>query len=141
MAAHPLPPATKQASTTAAQPASPDLDAVGMKAYRRLVTVWGLGNGEAAALIDTTPRTWARMKKDGWAGALSQDQRLRLSALIGLYKGLHLYFSDSLADRWVRLPNEGPLFDGSSPLDTMIAGGLPTILKTRLYVDALRGGM
>lgn len=141
MAVEPLQPADEPLFATAVRSAAPDLDAVGMKAYRRLVTFWGLGNGEAAALIDTTPRTWARMKKESWAGALSQDQRLRLSALIGLYKGLHLYFSEPLADRWVRLPNTGPLFDGSSPLDTMIAGGLPTILKTRVYVDALRGGM
>lgn len=118
-----------------------DIDAVALKAYRRLAAFWDLGNDEAAALADTKERTWTRIKKDEWRGELSQDQRLRLSALVGLYKGLHLYFSDDLADRWVKLPNTGPVFRGATPLRTMIDGGLPAILKTRHYVDALRGGM
>lgn len=118
-----------------------DVDAVAVKAYRRLVGFWNLKDDKAAALADTTKRTWSRMKKADWQGALSQDQRLRLSALIGLYKGLHLYFSDDLADRWINLPNDGPVFRGETPLGYMLAGGLPAILKVRHYVDALRGGM
>ena len=116
-------------------------DAVALKAFRRLVDFWSLGNDEAAALVDAKERTWGRMKKADWRGELSKDQRLHLSALIGLYKGLHLYFSDTLADRWVKLANDGPLFQGGSPLRYMIDGGLPAILKARLYVDALRGGV
>ena len=117
------------------------IDAVALKAFRRLAGFWGLDHEEAATLADTRARTWARMKKGDWNGVLSQDQRLRMSALIGLYKGLHLYFSDELADRWVKLPNAGPVFRGTTPLDHMVAGGLPAILKTRQYVDALRGGL
>ena len=117
------------------------LSAAGLNGYRRLVDLWALTNDQAAALIDVTDRTWARMKKPGWSGRLSQDQLLRLSALVGLYKGLHLYFSDPLADAWPGRPNDGPLFRGARPLDWMIAGGLPAIMATRDYVDALRGGV
>lgn len=114
---------------------------VGMTAFRRLVEIWQLTNEEAAALIDVTPRTWARMKKPDWSGRLSHDQILRLSALVGLYKGLHLYFARRLADTWAARPNDGPLFRGERPVDRMIAGGLPAIMATRDYVDALRGGV
>ena len=127
-------------STEAAIPEK-DLGAAGLAAFRRLTDLWGLGNDEAAALLDVTERTWARMKKPGWNGRISQDQLLRLSALVGLYKGLHLYFSDRLADAWVGRANTGPLFAGASPLAFMVAGGLPAILETRDYVDALRGGL
>jgi hypothetical protein len=120
---------------------SENIDAVALKAYRRLADFWGLENDEAAALADTKERTWARMKKEDWKGELSQDQRLRVSALVGLYKGLHLYFSDQLADRWVKLPNDGPVFRGATPLHYMIDGGLPAILRSRHYIDALRGGL
>jgi hypothetical protein len=41
----------------------------------------------------------------------------------------------------VRLPNRGPEFDGARPVDAMIEGGLPKILRVRGYVDALRGGV
>lgn len=97
-------------------------------------------NEEAAGLLDVSARTWARVKTGSWTGRLSQDQLLRASGLIGLYKGLHLYFSDPLADEWVRLANTGPAFGGRRPVDVMIAGGLPAILQARDHVDALRGG-
>ena len=80
------------------------------------------------------------MKAGGWTGRLGKDQLLRVSALVGIYKALHLYFDDELADRWPRLPNTGSLFGGRTPLDAMRAGGLPTILEVRDYLDALRGG-
>lgn len=118
-----------------------ELAQAGLAAFRRLTDLWSLSNEEAAALLDVTERTWGRMKKPGWTGRISQDQMLRLSALVGLYKALHLYFSDALADRWPKLPNDGPLFKGAAPVAVMLAGGLPAIMQTRDYVDALRGGV
>jgi len=66
---------------------------------------------------------------------------LRLGALVGLYKSLELYFNPPVAGQWVRLVNNGPEFDGRRPVDAMIHGGLPKILRVRTYVDALRGGV
>lgn len=75
-----------------------------------------------------------------FAGELTKDQLLRLSAVIGIYKSLELYFSDPLAKSWVTRPNAGPLFGGHRPVETAIEGGLPQILAIRTYLDALRGG-
>src|SRR3546814_9071362 len=69
--------------------------------------------------------TWKRAKKPGFAGELTRDQLLRLSAIVGLYKALELYFDPPLSRQWVKLPNRGPEFDGARPLDVMIRGGLP----------------
>lgn len=114
---------------------------VAAKAYARLSQAWQLNNAIAAELISVSPRTWARMKTGDWSGKLSRDQLLRISALTGLYKALHLYFSEELADQWPRLRNTGPLFTGRDPIQAMIEGGLPTMLEVRNYVDALRGGV
>ncbi|MGF1627397.1 MAG: antitoxin Xre/MbcA/ParS toxin-binding domain-containing protein, partial [Alphaproteobacteria bacterium] len=92
-------------------------------------------------LIAVSPRTWSRMKTQSWTGQLSKDQLMRVSAITGLYKALHLYFGDALADRWVTLDNAGPIFGGRSPAERMIEGGLPAIIEARDYVDALRGGV
>ena len=46
-----------------------------------------------------------------------------------------------MADRWVGLRNRGPMFAGRAPLEAMVEGGLPVIMETRDYVDALRGGL
>tara|TARA_R110000868_G_scaffold68685_18_gene203040 strand:+ start:1714 stop:2145 length:432 start_codon:yes stop_codon:yes gene_type:complete len=117
------------------------LSAVALKAYRRLVVQWGLTGLQAAALLDVSSSTWERMKQNGKDKPLSQDQMTRISALVGIYKGLHLLFADEMADRWLRLDNAGPLFARMNPIDSMIRGGIPQMLEVRRYVDAVRGGL
>jgi uncharacterized protein (DUF2384 family) len=120
----------------------PEADArVAVTALTRIAAAWRLTGDEAAALAGVSARTWARMKAPGWSGRLGQDQMLRASGLVGLYKALHLYFSDEFADAWPKRPNTGRAFAGRSPVACMLAGGLPAILATRGYVDALRGGV
>jgi hypothetical protein len=118
-----------------------EVRAVALKAYGRVADIWSLTGREAAALADMSESTWKRAKKPGYAGELTRDQMLRLSAVFGIFKALELYFAPPLARQWVRLPNKGPEFDGVRPIDAMIAGGLPKILRVRGYLDALRGGM
>jgi len=111
-----------------------------LRAYRNLVKHWKLTNAEAAALLAMSESSWDRIKR-GQEPALNQDQLTRISAAIGIFKGLHLLFADSMADDWVKLPNKGPLFDRRSPVDAMIEGGIPAMLDARRYIDAIRGGI
>lgn len=111
------------------------------KAVVRLTDAWKVTNGQAAALLGVSDSTWDRIKAAKWDGILSQDQLTRASALIGIFKGLHLLFADTMADRWPKLENRGPVFDRKSPVAAMIEGGIPRMLETRLYIDALRGGL
>lgn len=112
-----------------------------VKAVIRLVDAWDANNAEGAALLGVSKSTWDRMKAGNWDEVLSQDQLTRASALIGMFKGLHLLFADDMADRWPKLPNRGPVFDRMPPVQAMIAGGIPRMLETRQYIDALRGGL
>ena len=112
-----------------------------IKAVVRLMAAWGTSNAAAAVLSGVSESTWDRMKAGRWEGALSQDQLTRASALIGVFKGLHLLFADDMADRWPKLANRGPIFDRKSPIEAMIEGGIPRMLETRQYIDALRGGL
>ncbi|PWB83460.1 MAG: DUF2384 domain-containing protein [Methylocystaceae bacterium] len=108
----------------------------------RLAEIWRLTSAEICALLGgVSERTWFRMKKGQWPGALSQDTLTRVSALVGIFKGLRLLFSEPLSDEWVRLPNKGPLYGGRRPLDAMIEGGIPKMLEVRRHIDALRGGL
>jgi hypothetical protein len=108
----------------------------------KLADIWRLTTEQTCALLgDVSERTWFRMKKGDWSGALPQDSLTRISALIGIFKGLRLLFSEKLADEWVSLPNKGPLYAGRRPLDVMIEGGIPSLLLVRRHVDALRGGL
>lgn len=118
-----------------------DMQSVGLKAFSSIAALWKLSAREAAALMDMSDSTWKRAQKPGFAGQLSKDQTLRLSALVGVYKALELYFDPPLSQRWVKLPNTGPEFDGARPVDAMTEGGLPKIIAIRTYLDALRGGL
>ena len=117
------------------------LTGAAVKAVVRLIDAWGATNAEGAALLGVSESTWDRMKAGKWDGVLSQDQLTRASALIGVYKGLHLLFANAMADRWPKLPNRAPLFDRRSPTAAMIEGGIPQMIETRQYIDALRGGL
>jgi hypothetical protein len=85
--------------------------------------------------------TWDRIKAEAWKQTLSQDQMMRVSAMIGVFKGLHLLFADDMADRWMRLRNAGPLFTNLTPVEAMIERGIPGMIEIRQHVDALRGGL
>lgn len=136
-----LPPNTSGVQSFSAESDRKRLTPVALKAFRRLSDHWQLDNEQAAALLGVSPSTWDRIKAGRWDKTLSQDQMTRVSAMVGVFKGLHLLFADSMADRWPRLPNRGPVFERRSPVDAMIEGGIPRMLETRQYVDALRGGL
>lgn len=112
-----------------------------LEAMRRLAKAWDLTGDQTAALLGVSTSTWDRIRKGGAGTNLSQDQLMRVSALIGIFKGLHLLFADNMADRWPRLRNNGPLFANRSPIEAMIEGGIPRMIEVRRYTDALRGGL
>lgn len=118
-----------------------EMAAVALKAFGNVMSEWSIPLNEAAALADMSESTWKRARKPGYSAGLGKDQMLRLSAVIGIYKALNLYFSEPIASRWMTLPNQGPLFNGARPVDTLIEEGLPQFLRVRTYLDALRGGV
>ena len=117
------------------------LTPVAIKAMRRIAGHWHLKGHELADLLGVSPSTWDRIAAGKWEQSLSQDQLTRVSAIVGVFKGLHLLFADEMADRWARLGNRGPLFDGRTPVEAMIEGGIPMMLDVRRHVDGLRGGL
>ncbi|MFZ3482126.1 antitoxin Xre-like helix-turn-helix domain-containing protein [Sphingomonas sp. 3-13AW] len=112
-----------------------------LKAFVRIAQAWQLDNQESAALLGVSASTWDRIKAGRWEGTLSQDQLTRTSAVVGVYKGLKLLFADGMAERWPRLPNKNPLFNGRSAVEAMIEGGILMMVDVRRHVDAMRGGL
>lgn len=126
-----------------ADPATRDrLTPAAIEGIVRLAAIWRLTSAEACALLgDVSERTWFRIKKGERTGDLSPDMLTRISALIGIFKGLRLLFSEPLSDEWIRLPNKGAVYGGRRPLDVLIEGGIPGMLEVRRHIDALRGGL
>lgn len=112
-----------------------------LEGLRSIARTWKLTGQEAADLLGVSLSTWERIRAGSWGQTLSQDQLMRVSAMVGVFKGLHLLFADDMADRWMRLRNAGPLFVNRTPIEAMRDDGIPGMLDIRRHVDALRGGL
>ena len=131
----------RPAQTFASEADRARLTQAALQALLALARTWKLTAQEAAELLGVSPSTWERIRAQTWKQSLSQDQFMRASAMIGIYKGLHLLFADAMADRWLRLRNAGPLFANRTPIEAMREEGIPGMLDIRHYIDALRGGL
>lgn len=111
-----------------------------LNAVSRAFAFWELTNQESADLFDVPIATWNRMKAGKFRGRLDRDKITRASLVVGLFKGLGTIFNGPLQNGWPKHANSNPLFKGQTPLVFMIAGGIPAMMETRNYVDAVAQG-
>lgn len=117
-----------------------DLAAPALKAFFTITDRWGLGNEQERVLLGSPGRsTFYRWKRDR-SGQLPHDVLERISYVLGIYKALHLIFSDDRqADAWIGRANAAPLFGGRSALERMLGGQVADLFVVRQYLDAQRG--
>ncbi len=102
---------------------------------------WKLSAEEQMKLLGSPSRsTFYKWRKEG--GLPPQDTLDRISYILGIYKALHILFSDdNRADEWVRRPNNASMFGGMTALQFMLRDGrMVDLFKVRQYLDAQRGG-
>jgi hypothetical protein len=148
--------AARIAASQAAYPATlytaPDLPDLGepeqqrllsppaMRAFLNIMRRWRVRDELARQLLGGVSNGTFYSWKSGSVKVLEQDRLLRISYLIGIFKALHILFSQELADRWVHLPNSNALFQTEAPLTYMLRGGAPAMDTVRRLLDARRGG-
>jgi uncharacterized protein (DUF2384 family) len=111
-----------------------------LKAFFRIVDRWKVSDETARDLFGGVSNgTFYKMKRES-GRVLSADELLRISYLVGIFKALHVLYSESLADQWMSRPNTNPIFGGRTPLDYVHAGGIPAMQAVRRLLDARRGG-
>lgn len=102
---------------------------------------WQLSNEEQRGLLGWPAESTFFKYRSGDTGTLSYDTLMRISLVLGIYKDLHiLYPEPALADRWIRLPNNNPLFGGQTALEWTIANGMDGLYQVRRLLDGRRGG-
>jgi hypothetical protein len=111
-----------------------------VKAFLKIRDLWELRDEDARQLLGGISNGAFYELKRKARGTLDQDRLTRISILIGIFKGLNILYSKKLADRWILLPNENPMFEGETPLSYMIKGGLPSMVRVRQLLDSRRGG-
>jgi len=111
-----------------------------VRAFLKICELWELRDQDARQMLGGISNgTFYEWKKKA-RGTLDQDRLTRISILTGIFKGLNILYSRKLADRWIQLPNENPMFEGETPLTYMMKGGLPAMLRVRQLLDSRRGG-
>jgi hypothetical protein len=118
-----------------------ELSGSAMKGFLRIAEKWRLTESQARGLLGgIASSTFHAWKSKPNQQRLTQDTLVRISLVIGIYKALHIYFGEELADHWVTLGNRGSLFSGDAPVDYMIRQGQPGMFQVRRLLDAWRGG-
>lgn len=113
---------------------------IALKAFFNMAQHWQLKNSQQMILLGGPSRaTFYRWKK-GDVKDISSDTLERISYLLGIYKALHILFSQSeQADSWLQRDNQARIFSGSSALDFMLQGKMLNLFETRKYLDEQRG--
>jgi uncharacterized protein (DUF2384 family) len=116
-----------------------------MRTFLSIAERWRLSEEQRLRLLGLPGRStfyaWAERARRGEGLALGLDVLLRISAVLGIHKGLRIVFSrDQDAIAWLSAPNQGPLFGGQRPIDLITCGTQDGLLAVRRYLDAWRGG-
>jgi hypothetical protein len=112
-----------------------------IRTFFNIANEWQLSNDEQRGLLGWPPESTFFKYKSGETGTLSYDMLMRISLVLGIYKDLHILYSEpSLADRWVKLPNSNKLFGGQTALSLMISTGMDGLHQVRRLLDGRRGG-
>jgi hypothetical protein len=116
------------------------LSAPALEAFFNIMARWQVRDDDARALLGgVTNGPYYEWKKNPQR-VLDTDRLTRVSYLIGIFKALRILHGKALADEWVHLPNDNPIFAGRTPLQFMTRGGLPALQTVRRLVDARRAG-
>ena len=111
------------------------------KAFFRIITAWKIRDEEAKQLLGGISNGAFYQLKGGQSKTtLDQDRLVRISLLVGVFKALNTLYSQKLADAWISLPNNNPMFAGEAPLSYMVKGGQPAMIRVRQLLDSRRVG-
>ena len=112
-----------------------------LKAFFNIVKCWQIRDEDAMRLLGGVASSSYYAMKKSPRRILDADMMLRISYLIGIFKALNILHGKALADRWITLANNNPVFRGATPLEYMTRGGIPAIQLVRRLLDARRGGI
>ena len=100
-----------------------------------------IGTQEMKLLGLRNEKTLYNWKGQPEKAKLTPDLLERASYILGIYKSLQILLPDQeLADQWLSLPNDNPMFNGTAPLDRLLAGQVVDLAVVRNFLDAERGG-
>lgn len=116
------------------------LSPAAVRVFLNIMERWRVRDEDARRLLGGMSNgAFYAMKKDP-ERVLDEDRLRRVSYLVGIFKALNILHGETLADRWMTLPNRNRIFGGLAPIEYLLRGGLPAFQAVRRLLDARRGG-
>ncbi|MBB1432182.1 antitoxin Xre/MbcA/ParS toxin-binding domain-containing protein [Pseudoalteromonas sp. SG43-4] len=107
---------------------------VALKVFLNIMDAWGVNLYQRQALLGSPKQYEYELWQQGNVESINRDVVVRISFIIGIYKGLGLIFNDrSRADEWVNKPNKE--FNDQSALEFMLGGDIERLKQVREFVD------
>lgn len=121
------------------------LSGPGLRTFRNIADLWGLSEAERIAALGhparSTYHSWVKKAAYNEKISLPFDTLIRISAVLGIYKGLSILFHEEVqALQWLKSPHSGTDFAGRPPLSLIVENGQDGMMIVRRYIDAWRGG-
>lgn len=103
---------------------------------------WHLTGAQQMTLLGlSNEKTLYNWKGQPGKAKLTRDLLERASYILGIYKSLQILLPEqTLADRWLATANDNPLFNGTAPLERLLAGQVVDLAVVRDFLDAERAG-
>lgn len=121
------------------------LSGSGLRTFLNIAALWGLSERERILALGSPARStyhnWVSKAQAGRKISLPLDTLLRISAILGVHKGLKILFGDPQRGvQWLRAANAATLFGGQCPMDLILSGAQAGLLDVRRFLDSWRGG-
>ena len=113
-----------------------------LPAIFNIFSQWSLTGAQQMTLLGlSNEKTLYNWKSRPEKAKLTRDILERTSYILGIYKSLQILLPDqALADHWLSTPSDNPLFNGTAPLDRLLAGQVVDLAVVRNFLDAERSG-
>jgi hypothetical protein len=117
-----------------------------LRTFLAITDLWELTEEQRLLILGYPSRSryhnWCKQAREHGAFTLNVDVLTRISAVLGIHRGLGILFStEQLGLEWLRTSHNAPVFGGQPPLDLVISGTLDGMLLTRRFLDGSGGGL
>ncbi|MBB1327374.1 DUF2384 domain-containing protein [Pseudoalteromonas sp. SR45-1] len=111
-----------------------ELTRIAYKVFLNIMDAWSINTKQQRVLLGSPEISEFELWQQGNTKDMNHDVIMRISYIVGIYKGLGLIFNDRVqADKWVNKPNQE--FNDRSAITFMLEGNIEQLKRVREFVD------
>ena len=109
-----------------------------MRAFEAVAGLWNLSGAERQRILGLPRSTYARWRAKPESAAFDANTLERVSHILGIYKALHILFTDDTrADTWIDRPSR--TFGDRPARERLTTGLVADLALVRHHLDVARG--